>query len=459
MTIMCCITSHTIIALSVSLLIIYGPTGILCLFYGGTYIQRIYGDGFSNETLPPFSLNGQELILTTKVSPSILTAEDRQDRFFDISVFDYNTEEVIQNTSFQITLYKDDQAILHGNFHSDPGPLKIRITDVGHDLRVGNFTSHSNNIWSTKTGNVTIQGPVLLEAGLYRLSIKLVGLGTSMDKITLPSGGLTFNSWLSVADLKNNIVENANRRNNITIISYYDRIINSTFNPENKTVSWTMPFDWNLSRINHQNILVHEEVILPRSIFNASPFDFAASLDGMPLTGRSLTIDPYSSVNSTTVHLLINKQNIVDLMNERISDLDNDTMLFRLVQSEFGKQLSSTDLVTDNGQVGISLSLNPKELTADSKSIISLSFKDPATGDAIAADVTYSVEILDNNGKPIFNQRSQTVLHDAEGKTEVVFPEKGIYQIRILVESLAPLDSELVDTTSTSVAQGYLLVK
>jgi hypothetical protein len=28
-----------------------------------------------------------------------------------------------------------------------------------------------------------------------------------------------------------------------------------------------------------------------------------------------------------------------------------------------------------------------------------------------------------------------------------------------LVESLAPLDSELVDTTSTSVAQGYLLVK
>lgn len=51
------------------------------------------------------------------------------------------------------------------------------------------------------------------------------------------------------------------------------KIFNSTFNPEIKTVSWTMPFDWNLSRINHQNILVHEEVKLPRSLFNAFPFD------------------------------------------------------------------------------------------------------------------------------------------------------------------------------------------
>ena len=86
-----CIISHTnIIAFSVSLLIICGSTGILCLFYEGTYTQSIYGDGFSNETLPPFSLDGQEFILTTKVSPSILTAEDIQDRFFDLSVFDYN---------------------------------------------------------------------------------------------------------------------------------------------------------------------------------------------------------------------------------------------------------------------------------------------------------------------------------------------------------------------------------
>ena len=454
-----CIISHTnIIAFSVSLLIICGPPGILCLFYEGTYIQSIYGDGFSNETLPPFSLDGQEFILTTKVSPSILTAEDIQDRFFDLSVFDYNTEEVIQNTSFLITLYKDDHVIMHGNFHSDPGPLKIRITDVGGDQRVGNFSSYSDNIWRTKTGNITIQGPLLLESGLYRLSIKLLGLGTTVDKIILPAGGLTFNSWLSVADVNSNTAENENKKYNVTIISYYDRITNSTFSPQIKTISWTMPFDWNLSRINHQNILVHEEVKVPRSLFNASPFDFVASLDGTRLTGRSITIDPYSSVDSTIVHLLLNKQNIVDLLNERTSDSNNDTMSFRLVQAELGKQLSSTDIVTDNGQVGILLSLNPKELTADSKSIISLSFKDPSTGGAIAADVTYSVEILDYNGKPIFNQSSQTVLHDSEGQIEVVFPEKGIYQIRILVESLAPLDSEMVDTASASVARGYLLI-
>lgn len=76
---------------------------------------------------------------------------------------------------------------------------------------------------------------------------------------------------------------------------------------------------------------------------------FHLILDGKRLTGRSITIDPYSSANSTIIHLLLNKQNIVDLLNERTSDLDNDTMSFKLVQSESGKQLSSTDIVTDNG--------------------------------------------------------------------------------------------------------------
>ncbi|HEY7111169.1 MAG TPA: hypothetical protein VH415_17205 [Nitrososphaeraceae archaeon] len=452
------ITSTTILIISISLLIPFGPVGIPSLFYEWTFIQSGYGDGFSNETLPPFSVNGQDLVLTTKVSPSILTPEDRQDRFIEISIFDYNTEEVIQNTSFLVTLYKDDRVIMNGNFHSDPGPLKIRIKDAGNDHGRANSTFDSSKIWSTKTGNITIQGPVLLEAGLYRLSINLQSLGTRADNITLPSTGLAFNSWLSVADVKNNMVASDNKNYNVTIISYYDRIINSTFSPEIKTVSWTMPFNWNLSRINHQNILIHEEVKLPRLLFNASPFDLVAFLNGKPLTGRSVTIDPYSSVNNTIVHLLMNKQSLADLMKNRTSNLGNSTMSFKVEQMTSHEQLSSTDLVTDNGQAGITLDSIPKQLTANSKSIITLSFKDPDTDKPIAADVTYSLEILDNNGNPIFKQSNQTLLHDAEGRLELVFPERGIYQIRILIESIAPLDSEIADTT-TSVARGYLLVK
>ena len=458
MTVANSITSTTVVIISISLLIPFAPVGIPSLFYGLAFIQSANGDGFSNETLPPFSVNGQDLVLTTKVSPSILTPEDKQDRFIDIIVYDYNTEEVIQNNSFLITLYKDDRVIMHGNFHSDPGPLKIRINDVGNDYGRGNSTFNSSKIWNTKTGNITIQGPILLEAGLYRLSINLQSLGTRADNITLPTTGLAFNSWLSVADVKNNVAGSENKNHNVTIISYYDRINNSTFNPENKTVSWTMPFNWNLSRINHQNILIHEEVKLPRSLFNASPFDLVASLDSIPLTGRSVTIDPYSSVNNTIVHILMNKQSLADLLKKRASNSENDTMSFRVEQVTSHEHLSSTDLVTDNGQVGITIGSIPKQLTADSKSIITLAFKDPNTGEPIAADVTYSLEILDNNGNPLFKQSNQTVLHDAEGRLELVFPERGIYQIRILIESIAPLDSEMADTT-TSVARGYLLVE
>ena len=71
--------------------------------------QNARGDGFAQETLPPFNLNGEKLLLYTKVSPSIIQAEDRQNRYLDIMVTDYDTEELVQNASYKIMIYKDNE--------------------------------------------------------------------------------------------------------------------------------------------------------------------------------------------------------------------------------------------------------------------------------------------------------------------------------------------------------------
>ncbi|MFZ0404833.1 MAG: hypothetical protein WAL79_03330 [Nitrososphaeraceae archaeon] len=421
--------------------------------------QNARGDGFAQETLPPFNLNGEKLLLYTKVSPSIIQAEDRQNRYLDIMVTDYDTEELVQNASYKIMIYKDNEIIMEGKFHSESGPLKITIEPMDGNLKVTKFTSLSNGTWTTETGDITIQGPVFINPGLYHLSITILGLGNTKDVMEVPSSGLIFDTWLSVADAKNNIVEYEGTKYNITVISYYDLIDGFSFIPPTKTILWTMPFDWNMSRIKHQNILVHEEVKVPSSLFNGSVSQYGASVNDIPIFGRSLTIDPFSSQNNTIVHILINKQDISKFLNQGIINVNDRKMSFKLTLLQSAKLESSSELETENGEVSISLVTIPEKLTAGSKADLILRFNDPAARVPINADVTYGLKILAPDGKPIVNQTSQTAIYNTTGKIQVTFPTKGIYQIVISIDGLAPIDSDTLDTSRNSIARGYLLVE
>jgi len=82
-----------------------------------------------------------------------------------------------------------------------------------------------------------------------------------------------------------------------------------------------VPFDWNLSRIKQQNIFVHEELRLPKTwkSFVGSGFagSFNATVNGIPVTGRSLAIDPFSFPNALVLHYLINKDDIIKIAEAR----------------------------------------------------------------------------------------------------------------------------------------------
>jgi hypothetical protein len=86
-----------------------------------------------------------------------------------------------------------------------------------------------------------------------------------------------------------------------------------------------MPFDWNLSRIQKQNIFVHEELRLPKSWKNFVGSGFAgsfnATVNGIPITGRSLAIDPFSYPNALVLHYLINKDDIIKIAEARQKQL------------------------------------------------------------------------------------------------------------------------------------------
>jgi hypothetical protein len=80
-------------------------------------------------------------------------------------------------------------------------------------------------------------------------------------------------------------------------------------------ILWSMPFDYNMNRIKHQPIFVHEEMRLPKSWkgFGDST-RFNATVNGQPLSGRSLAIDPFSFPDAMVVHYLVQKNDIIKLI-------------------------------------------------------------------------------------------------------------------------------------------------
>jgi len=96
------------------------------------------------------------------------------------------------------------------------------------------------------------------------------------------------------------------------VISYYDKLKNVKFLPQDRIFTWEIPFDWNISRIINQSIIVHQVIKIPRYFSNDGRFfGYNATVNNVPLGGRSVAVDAFSSKNYTTVHLLVNKQEIV----------------------------------------------------------------------------------------------------------------------------------------------------
>jgi hypothetical protein len=78
-----------------------------------------------------------------------------------------------------------------------------------------------------------------------------------------------------------------------------------------------MPFDYNITHIKQQPIFVHEEMRLPKSRKGFGDLtQFNATVNGQPLSGRSLAIDPFSFPDAMVVHYIVHKNDIIKLAEE-----------------------------------------------------------------------------------------------------------------------------------------------
>jgi hypothetical protein len=73
-----------------------------------------------------------------------------------------------------------------------------------------------------------------------------------------------------------------------------------------------MPFYYDVR--DYKNRLFNEEIKLPKDLFGSSIFN--ATVNGQPISGRTLAIDPFTSPDAIILHYLINKNDVIKIANE-----------------------------------------------------------------------------------------------------------------------------------------------
>jgi len=280
--------------------------------------HKVYGDGFTQETLSAANIGNRTISVLIKINPPIITSENNQDRYLSFRWFDANTNQTIQHTTFLVLVTKHNQPLVQGLFHTHTGILTLKITPSNNPSEwkiIGNPEPFLDKYMYLPQANDTIDlvAPMLGEGGLYHIYMLLVTIDNDQN-LFMPENAPRFDSYLSVGDVANHTIIYHNNSYNTTLVSYYDKTTNYTFDPSKMRVSWTMPFDYNATRFQNMPIFVHEELRIPKSFKEfASASTFTASVNGNPIMKGKVVADPYSINDMEIVHILINKNDIENL--------------------------------------------------------------------------------------------------------------------------------------------------
>jgi hypothetical protein len=406
------------------------------------------------ENLPPASVGNRQASLFIQVSPPILTADAAQDTFLKLRLFDANNNQTIQSNSFFVKVTKDDQLLMRELFYTKSGVLTIKFkpTNTPGKWQAYGDIEPTLGGWTATNDQVRVDAPVFLEGGLYHFEIKFIGIDAAKN-IFKQGDEPTFNSYLSVGDVFKKPITYQTKSYDTTIISYYDRIKDFKFDESKKLISFSMPFNWDVSRIEGQNIFVHEEIQIPKSFKEfADNTSFTAKVNGISLVGRMLAIDPYSKEDTLILHYLINKNDILE-MAKKVSSTTK-TMNFTLTPGNVDAQ-TSTEVLTDFGGFRAVLEWSPTDLKANAKTDLKVTFFDAFSGKQVTGDVKYDLKILDKNGNPTFSKTELNAV-GAIGTQSVNFANNGIYTLEIDIKSITT--NGKTDASRLGIARGYVII-
>jgi hypothetical protein len=305
--------------------------------------KSAFGDGLFMEQLSA-SLGDRKADLLIKMNPPIVTTETIKDLgqrpTVEFKLFDSNTNQTFKEVTYFITIQKDGKTLLSDWFFNPDGDLYIEMQPKNQNrISVyGELDPILNAYASRANSPVVASGPVFYEGGLYNFIVRIVTVDFS--RTIIPDDQQPeFDSWLSIGASKTVNLDIDGKSTPTKVTSYYDEIGNITYNKNTNSINFTMPFNYDLKRLNDpkNTVFVHQEVDVPKPSILSADGAYKGFANGKDVT-NVLMVDGNNQTKDV-VHFMMTKPIVLQIANDYLKNNDNKTdgmMTFSLMPSKNG---------------------------------------------------------------------------------------------------------------------------
>ncbi len=332
---------------------------ILPIIFGVSFGQA-FGHGFGTETLPSVTIGDRNASLTITVNPPTFDPKDNEHEIV-VNLSDSKSNAMIEHVTYLIELSKGDSRIFRYMFHDELGNLYMKIKTIdSQEIKIYGTQENVLSAWMKKDdyNPLVLEGPIFTSGGLYKFHIEIVTVDSDTK---LLDERVTLNGAISLGEKTVYDVNLPNGKGTqLGITSYYDTIGNFLFIPQDYSVTFTMPFDWSKENIEQPNLLVHEELHIPKTFGEMLVTKYDATVNGIPLPDNAVIIDDYSDENRN-VHLVINKAELLSIYDA--ASKDPKQMKFTILPSKEVKFPLSAN--TPDLRYKVDLSWDPPKITSD----------------------------------------------------------------------------------------------
>jgi len=432
----------------------------IAIFTVPAILPNAFGHGLGGDQAPAVTFDNMEVTVRTQLTPYDITVGEIDSANMQIRFFDTLTDKNLEKVTYRIELWQSGELLARNLFYDSDGRLDVKIkpkfgcdeinlhecTDYfGSEhvsapgaLFVQGQECNDDNL--DICGRATIQGPIFVKGGLYKITIDIEAANSPR---TVLAERLSYDTFVSIAQEQNFFFKTANAEEIPVIIkTYYDDIDNFKFDQSDNSISFDMPFDWSPEYVDLVQV-VHEEVRVPKTFAPyAEGKQFKGYVNGVEIDQRALLNDPYSYEDTNIVHFLITKNELLKI-NEALGpdNYDNLKMDLKLVPlGEVTKSKTEFYLVdtTNYEQVPTTVSISwDGSFGAGDDVPFEITFFDENR--SLIKDIRYAVSFIDENDQELERFSGDDPQNPGILSTEGIdiqkirIPSQGQYRIDILV--------------------------
>jgi hypothetical protein len=435
-------------------------------------MKTAFGDGLFMEELSA-SFGNRKADLLIKMTPPVVTTEtvqtQNQKPVIQFKLFDSNTKEGIKHVTYFITIEKNGKKILSNWFHDHNGDLKIEMQPRNTSLVTvyGELDPLLEAYTGTANSPVVAQGPIFLEGGLYHFIVRIVTV--DFDRTILPDDKQpVFDGWLSIGNTEEKQIIIDGKQLPIQIISYYDRLNAFKFDESKRQMQFTMPFDWNTTRLEKNKILVHEEVTVPKPSEFAAKRSYVGTVNSIDVT-KNLVLDD-TDPQKDVIHFMLPKPEVIKIAehvnNNTGQESSNELMKFTLQPgggigaasaagnntsgnqttqqvSPLNSTLTTTtassppmEKLTDGGTYKVNMSYSPANIQPTNTTTFNIEFLDPKTNQK-KDNVQYDFMIMPaEDPETMITHRAAKIAQNGSAQQSFTFKDENVGSAMVRVANI-----------------------